>query len=77
MARLSQGRANTARGTGQFLLETISRVRYTGATDLSTTSLSIILLILLLRQSTSAEPRVTHHARAHSLRAFLRNCPSR
>ena len=77
MALPSRSRANTARGTGQFLRETMSRVRYTGATDLSTTSLSIILLILLLRQSTSAESQVTRHPRAHSLRAFLRNYPSR
>ena len=32
MARLRQGRANTARGAAHFLRETISRVRYAGAT---------------------------------------------
>ena len=32
MARLRQGRANTARGTAHFLRETVSRVRYAGAT---------------------------------------------
>ena len=32
MARLRQGRANTARGTANFLRETISRVRYAGVT---------------------------------------------
>ena len=32
MARLRQGRANTARGAANFLRETISRVRYAGAT---------------------------------------------
>ena len=32
MARLRQGRANTARGAAHFLHETISRVRYAGAT---------------------------------------------
>ena len=32
MARLRQGRANTARGPAHFLRETISRVRYAGAT---------------------------------------------
>ena len=31
MARLHQGRANTARGAANFLRETISRVRYAGA----------------------------------------------
>ena len=31
MARLRQGRANTARGAAHFLRETISRVRYAGA----------------------------------------------
>ena len=31
MARLREGRANTARGAGHFLRETISRVRYAGA----------------------------------------------
>ena len=31
MARLRQGRANTARGAANFLRETISRVRYSGA----------------------------------------------
>ena len=30
MARLREGRANTARGAGHFLRETVSRVRYTG-----------------------------------------------
>ena len=32
MARLRQGRANTARGAAHFLRETVSRVRYAGAT---------------------------------------------
>ena len=32
MARLRQGRANTARGAGHFLRETVGRVRYAGAT---------------------------------------------
>ena len=32
MARLRQGQANTARGTAHFLRETVSRVRYAGAT---------------------------------------------
>ena len=32
MARLREGRANTARGAAHFLRETLSRVRYTGAT---------------------------------------------
>ena len=32
MDRLRQGRANTARGTAHFLRETVSRVRYAGAT---------------------------------------------
>ena len=32
MARLRKGRANTARGAADFLRETISRVRYAGAT---------------------------------------------
>ena len=32
MARLRQGRANTARGAAHFLRETVSRVRYGGAT---------------------------------------------
>ena len=32
MARLRKGRANTARGAAHFLRETISRVRYAGAT---------------------------------------------
>ena len=32
MARLRQGRANTARGAAHFLRETLSRVRYAGAT---------------------------------------------
>ena len=32
MARLRQGRANTARGAAHFLRETINRVRYAGAT---------------------------------------------
>ena len=32
MARLREGRANTARGAGHFLTETIGRVRYAGAT---------------------------------------------
>ena len=36
MARLRKGRANTARGAGHFLRETISRVRYAGATGLLT-----------------------------------------
>ena len=31
MARLREGRANTARGAGHFLRETVGRVRYTGA----------------------------------------------
>ena len=31
MARLREGRANTARGTAHFLRETLGRVRYTGA----------------------------------------------
>ena len=31
MARLREGRANTARGAGHFLRETLSRVRYAGA----------------------------------------------
>ena len=33
MARLRQGRANTARGAAHFLRETVSRVRYAGATE--------------------------------------------
>ena len=32
MSRLRQGRANTARGAAHFLRETVSRVRYAGAT---------------------------------------------
>ena len=32
MARLREGRANTARGTANFLRETVGRVRYGGAT---------------------------------------------
>ena len=32
MARLRQGRANTARGAGHFRRETVSRVRHAGAT---------------------------------------------
>ena len=32
MARLREGRANTGRGAGHFLRETVSRVRYAGAT---------------------------------------------
>ena len=32
MARLRDGRANTARGAGHFLRETVGRVRYAGAT---------------------------------------------
>jgi len=32
MARLREGRANTARGAAHFLAETVSRVRYAGAT---------------------------------------------
>ena len=32
MARLCKGRANTARGAAHFLRETVSRVRYAGAT---------------------------------------------
>ena len=32
MARLREGRANTARGAAHFLRETISRVRHAGAT---------------------------------------------
>ena len=32
MARLSKGRANTARGAAHFLRETVGRVRYAGAT---------------------------------------------
>ncbi len=32
MARLRKGRANTTRGAANFLLETVSRVRYAGAT---------------------------------------------
>ena len=32
MARLSKGRANTARGTAHFLRETVGRVRHAGAT---------------------------------------------
>ena len=31
MARLREGRANTARGGGHFLRETVGRVRYAGA----------------------------------------------
>ena len=31
MARLRQGRANTARGAAHFLRETVGRVRYAGA----------------------------------------------
>ena len=31
MARLREGRANTARGAGHFLRETVGRVRYSGA----------------------------------------------
>ena len=31
MARLREGRANTARGAAHFLRETVSRVRYGGA----------------------------------------------
>ena len=31
MARLREGRANTARGAGHFLRETVGRVRHTGA----------------------------------------------
>ena len=31
MARLREGRANTARGAANFLRETVSRVRYGGA----------------------------------------------
>ena len=31
MARLREGRANTARGAGHFLRETVGRVRYAGA----------------------------------------------
>ena len=33
MARLREGRANTARGADHFLRETVSRVRYAGARD--------------------------------------------
>ena len=36
MARLRKGRANTARGAANFLRETVSRVRYAGATGLLT-----------------------------------------
>ena len=32
MARLREGRANTARGAGHFLRETVGRVRHAGAT---------------------------------------------
>ena len=32
MARVRQGRANTARGAAHFLRETVGRVRYGGAT---------------------------------------------
>ena len=32
LARLREGRANTARGAGHFLRETVGRVRYAGAT---------------------------------------------
>ncbi len=32
MCRLRKGRANTARGAANFLRETVSRVRYAGAT---------------------------------------------
>ena len=32
MARLREGRANTARGAAHFLRETVGRVRYAGAT---------------------------------------------
>ena len=32
MARLRQGRANTARGAAHFLRETVARVRHAGAT---------------------------------------------
>ena len=31
MARLREGRANTARGAAHFLRETVGRVRYAGA----------------------------------------------
>jgi len=37
MARLREGRANTARGAAHFLTETISRVRFAGATGQLTT----------------------------------------
>ena len=33
MARLRRGRANTSRGVAHFLRETVSRVRYAGATE--------------------------------------------
>ena len=36
MARLREGRANTARGAAHFLRETVGRVRYAGATGLLT-----------------------------------------
>ena len=36
MARLREGRANTARGAAHFLRETMGRVRYAGATGLLT-----------------------------------------
>ena len=36
MARLREGRANTARGAAHFLRETVGRVRYTGASGLLT-----------------------------------------
>ena len=38
MARLHKGRANTARGAAHFLRETISRVRYAGATGIDRTN---------------------------------------
>ena len=78
MVRLCQGRANTARGAAHFLRETVSRVRYAGATGPLTvrpTAASTPIPLLpstAIRVSASQSPSASARACATSSRRYPR-----
>ena len=76
MARLREGRSNTARGAAHFLQETLGRVRYAGATGQLTVradSGCYTHLIVALCRRTSVRFSIT--IRQHQSLRSLKNRP--
>ena len=79
MARLREGRANTARGAAHFLRETVGRVRYAGArgqlTVRADSGFYTHAIVAAGRRMDASSPLLHHHPPECSLRSLIEAIP--